>query len=185
MPDAIILDRDGVLIKDKGFMHKVEELEFYPRVIEALQKVSKETKIIIITNQAGIARGIFTEQDYKKLRDHIHKIFRRNNIVITAEYFCPHHPKGTISEYTKECSCRKPASGLFEQAVKEHNLNPKNCWCIGDMRRDIIAGQRVGMKGIIVKTGFGGEGGEGDPIKPEYVAEDLYDAIKFIKKQRD
>lgn len=182
MPHAIILDRDGVLIKDKDFVHKVEDIELYPKVIEALQLL-KGKKIIIITNQAGIAKGIFTEENYKKVCDHIHTIFRENDITITAEYYCPHHPQGTIPEYTKICKCRKPGTELFEKALKEHQLNPENCWTIGDMRRDILAGQRVGIKGILVKTGFAGKGGSGDEVVPNYIAEDLYDAIKFIKNQ--
>ncbi len=180
---AIFLDRDGVLIKDKGFVHKKEEVELYPKVIDALQLLDKQTKIIIITNQAGIAKGIFSEADYKKVRDYIHAVFKENKIIITAEYYCPHHPQGTIPEYTKECRCRKPKTELFEKAIKEHQLNPENCWTIGDMRRDIIAGQRVGIKGILVKTGFGGKGGEEDEVIPHYLAEDLYDALKFIQKQ--
>lgn len=183
MSQAIILDRDGILIKDNGFIHKIEDIELYPQVIEALQSVDKKTKLIIITNQAGIAKGIFKEEEYKKVREHIHELFKQKGISITAEYFCPHHPQGTVAPYNKECSCRKPAPGLFQQAIKEHQLNPSKCWTIGDMRRDILAGQRVGMKGILVKTGFGGKGSSGDEVTPNYIAEDLYDAIKFIQEQ--
>lgn len=183
MPQAIILDRDGVLIKDKGFVHKIEDVELYSQVIEALQSVDKKTKLIIITNQAGIAKGIFREENYKEVRDYIHAFLKKKGIKITAEYYCPHHPEGSIPEYTKICTCRKPETALFEKALKEHQLNPKNCWTVGDMRRDILAGQRVGMKGILVKTGCAGKGGSGDEITPDYIAEDLYDAIKFIQQQ--
>lgn len=183
MLQAIILDRDGVLIKDKGFVHKIKDIELYPRVIEALQRVDKKAKVIIITNQAGIAKGIYTEENYRQGRNYIHALFEKHSIKITAEYFCPHHPEGTVAPYNVECNCRKPASGLFERAIKEQQLDSKNCWTIGDMRRDILAGQRVGMKTILVKTGFGGKGGSGDEITPNYIAEDLYDAIKFIQEQ--
>ncbi len=182
IPEAIIFDRDGTLIVDKEYVHKIEELQFFPRVVEALQKIDKKTKIIIITNQAGIGKGIFIEQDYLKFRNHIWKVLEDRGITIAAEYFCPHHPKG-IAPYNVECNCRKPKSGLFEQAIEEHGLSSKNCWNIGDMRRDIIAGQKLGMKGILVKTGFGGQGGDGDLVIPEYVAEDVYDAIEFIRKK--
>jgi len=184
-PQAIIFDRDGTLTVDKGFTHKIEDLEFFPRVIEALKLVSKETKLIIITNQAGIARGKYKQEEYTKFRDALHKKLKENNIIITAEYFCPHHPTKGIPPFNIECECRKPAVGLFKQAIKKHNLDPEKCWSIGDMRRDIIAATRAGMKGILVKTGFGGQGGEGDEVTPDYFAEDLYDAISYIQKYED
>lgn len=182
MPEAILLDRDGTLILDKAYVHKIEELQFLPRVLDALQTIDKKTKIIIITNQAGIGKGIFKEEDYLKFRNHIWKVLGDKGITIAAEYFCPHHQKG-IPPYNVECECRKPKTALLKQAIKDFNLNPKECWTIGDMRRDILAGERVGIKGILVKTGFGGKGGDGDEIHPEYVAEDLYDAIEFIRKK--
>ncbi len=183
IPEAIILDRDGTLIVNKEFVHKISDVEFFPRTIKALKHVPKETKLIIITNQAGIGRGLYKEEDYKRCRDYIHEQLKKEGITIAAEYFCPHHPKGIVAQYNKDCDCRKPKAGLFELAIKEHHLNPIQCWNIGDMRRDIIAGQKVGINGIIVKTGFGSKGGEGDPVTPEYVAEDLYDAIEFIMKK--
>ncbi len=182
MLQAVILDRDGVLIKEGGFIYKASEVEFYPKTVEALQLL-KGKKIIIITNQGGIAKGVFREADYKNVREYIHKVLRKNGIEIAAEYYCPHHPEGTIAPYNVECSCRKPETGLFQRAIKEHQLDPSTCWTIGDMRRDIVAGQRVGMRGILVKTGFAGKGGSGDEVTPNYIAEDLYDAIKFIQQQ--
>lgn len=182
MPEAIILDRDGTLIVDKAFVHKISDVEFFPRTIEALKHVPKETKLIIITNQAGIGRGLYKEEDYKKCRDYIHEQLKKEGITIAAEYFCPHHPTKGIPPYNKECACRKPKTELFERAIEDFALTPENCWCIGDMRRDIIPGQKLGMKGILVKTGFGGQGGDGDQVIPEYIAEDVYDAIEFIMK---
>ena len=185
VPEAIILDRDGTLIVDKSFVHKIEDLQFFPRIIEALQNIDKRTKIIIITAQPGIGRAIFKEQDYFNFRDYIQHVLKQQGITIAAEYFCPHHPTKGIPPYNVECQCRKPNTELFEQAIKDFNLNPNKCWSIGDMRRDIVAGHRVGMKGILVKTGFGGKGGEGDAITPEYIAEDLYDAVEFITKYEE
>lgn len=184
--EALILDRDGVIIESPSlsegkYTFRIEDVKIYPRVIEALKLLNKKTKIIIITNQAGIAHGKYTEEDYKKVRDFIYNIFEKNGIHVTAEYVCMHHPLGTVAPYNIICNCRKPATGLFELAIKEHGLNPNNCWTIGDMRRDIIAGQKVGMKGILVKTGLAGKGGTGDEVTPDYIADDLYDAIKYIK----
>ncbi|MFA6889315.1 MAG: HAD family hydrolase [Candidatus Woesearchaeota archaeon] len=184
VPEAILFDRDGTLIEDKNFVHKIKDLKFFPRIIEALQNLDKKTKIIIVTNQAGIGKGIYTKQEYFTFRDHIHTILKEKGITIAAEYYCPHHPKG-ISPYNIECQCRKPNTALFEQAIQDFNLNPKNCWTIGDMRRDIVAGQRVGMKAILVKTGFAGKGGSDEIITPEYTAEDVYDAVKYIKKYEE
>lgn len=185
MTEAVILDRDGVIIEGLGegkYCFKLEDVKIYPGVIEALKLLNKKTRIIIITNQAGIAFGKYTEGDYIKVRDYIWNIFKKNGIHVTAEYFCPHHPSGTVAPYNVICNCRKPATGLFELAIREYGLNPKNCWTIGDMRRDIIAGQKLGMKGILVKTGLAGKGGSGDEVTPNYIAEDLYDAVRHIKE---
>lgn len=180
IPEAILFDRDGTLIVDKEYVHKIEDLEFLPRVLEALQKIKRETKIIIITNQAGIGRGVFKEKDYFKFRNHIHAVLKEKGIMVTGEYFCPHHPTKGIAPYNVECNCRKPKTALLEQAINDFNLNPKKCWTIGDMRRDIIAGQKLRMKAILVKTGFAGQGGEGDEVIPDYTAENLLDAIEYI-----
>lgn len=154
MNKAIFLDRDGTINEDSGYTNKVENLEFIDEAILGLQKMLHwDYKFIIVTNQAGIARGRYTEEDYFAFRNEMHKRLKENGIIITAEYFCPHHLKGKIKEYKIDCNCRKPKTGMLEQAAKDFNLNLSKCWMIGDMPSDIIAGKNAGCRTIQVLTG--------------------------------
>jgi len=154
MNKAIFLDRDGVINEDTGYIHRVEDLEFIDFAIQGLQKMRHlGYKFIIVTNKAGIAKGKYSEKDYLIFRDEMHKRLNENGIIIDAEYFCPHHPEGTIEEYKIDCNCRKPKTGMLEQAAKDFDLDLKKCWMIGDMPSDILAGKNAGCRTIQVLTG--------------------------------
>jgi len=176
MSKAIFLDRDGTINIDKCYVHKIEDLEFLPNAIEGLKKLQREYKLIIITNQSGIARGFYTEKDYFTFRDEMHKKLRERGILITAEYFCPHHPKGIIEKYKVYCNCRKPKIGMLEQAVKDFNLNLNECWMIGDNISDIGAGKNASCRTIHVLTGE-----QKEPIVyANFVAKDLIEVADYI-----
>ena len=116
MNKAIFLDRDGVINEDTGYTHKVEDLEFVNWAIQGLERMqSLGYKLIIVTNQAGIAKGKFTEEDYFAFRNEMHRRLKEKRVIITAEYFCPHHIGGTIEKYKIDCDCRKPKPGMLEQ----------------------------------------------------------------------
>lgn len=154
MHKAIFLDRDGVINEDADYTHKIADLKFIPHSIEGLKLMQEAGyKLIIITNQAGIAKGKYGEEDYFSFRDEMHKRLGENGIEITAEYFCPHHLDGTIEKYTIDCPCRKPKSGMLEQAAKDFDLDLKECWMIGDMPSDIQAGKNAGCRAIQVMSG--------------------------------
>lgn len=169
---AVILDRDGVINVDKGYVHRMEDFELLPRVIDALKLLPEDFKLIIITNQSGIARELYTREQYLELTRVMRELFTKKGIRLDRVYHCPHLP-------SDNCGCRKPATVLLERAVKEFNLNPKKCFVIGDKTSDIKMGEAKGCRTILVKTGFGGRD-EKYPISPEYVAQDLYDAICYI-----
>jgi len=154
MNKAIFLDRDGTINEDKGYTNKIENLEFTDSAILGLQRMRNlGYKFMIVTNQAGIAKGKYSEEDYFIFREEMHKRLKENGIIITAEYFCPHHPRGKIKDYKINCNCRKPKIGMLEQAAKDFNLNFKTCWMIGDMPSDILAGKNAGCRTIQVLTG--------------------------------
>lgn len=151
----IILDRDGVINIEKDFLFKIEDFEYEVGVIEALQKLSKlGYKFIIITNQSGIARGYYTEEDYLKLENYMVNDLKKNKIIIEKVYYCPHHPDG-IGEYKKNCKCRKPEIGNFLKAIEEFKIDVSNSYMIGDRITDLIPASKLGFKTVLVKTGYG------------------------------
>lgn len=176
---AIFLDRDGVIVKDTDHLYKIRDCEFYKGVFSAIKKFPTDYKKIIITNQAGIAKGLYTEKDYKKLMDWISRQLKKHGIKIDKVYFCPHHPDGIVKKYTRICGCRKPKTGMLKQAQKDFNLNPRTSWLIGDSTGDILAGNKFGCKTILVATGYGGKD-KRYKVKPTFKAKNLIAAAKII-----
>jgi D,D-heptose 1,7-bisphosphate phosphatase len=167
---AIFLDRDGTINVDKGYIHKIEDLEILPNVIEGLKKLyGFGYKLIIITNQSGIGRGYYTEENYFALRDEMHKRLKNQGVLIIAEYFCPHNPEDN-------CKCRKPKTGMLEQAAKDFNLDLKECWMIGDKSLDIAAGKNAGCRTIHILTGH-----ITSPLKEaNFFTKDMIEAADYI-----
>ncbi len=177
MNKMIFLDRDGTITNSGDHIYKIKDLKFVSKVIEGLRKLQKEGyKFIVITNQAGIGRGLYSEKDYFTFRNEVHKQLKEQGIIITAEYFCPHHPEKGIGEYRIDCNCRKPKTGLLEQAAKDFNLNLKECWVVGDQIWDVDAGKNAGCRTIHVLTGE-----KREPISyADFVAKDLIEAADYI-----
>ncbi len=184
MNRAVFLDRDGVLNEDPGFLHRLDELVFFPGVVDALTKLSQtDYKIIIVTNQAGIGRGIFTEKEYVQFEKAYLKRLSQlssNQIRIDKVYFCPHHPEKGLGIYKRPCTCRKPNPGMLLTARDEFDLDLSQCFMVGDKRSDIQAGKSVDCKTILVKTGCGGQGGSGCIVKPNFEVKDLSGAVDLV-----
>lgn len=141
MNKALFLDRDGVINVHDGYTFRKEDFIFIDGIFDLCrQYVSEGYLIIVITNQAGIAKGIFSESDFLKLTDWMTGKFMDNGINITHVYYCPHHP-----EITGECSCRKPKPGMILQAAEEYDLDLSQCVLYGDMQNDLDAGRRAGI----------------------------------------
>lgn len=139
---AVFLDRDGVINQDHGYVYKKEEFDFIPGSLKAMKLLSElNFRIIIITNQAGIARGYYNEQDLLALNNWLHDIFQSNQIDLLKIYYCPHHP-----EFQKnECSCRKPKPGMIIKATEEFNIDIENSLLVGDKLSDIECGRSAGI----------------------------------------
>ena len=141
MKKALFLDRDGVINIDKGHVFRSEDFEFTPGIFELCRKYQdKDYLIIVITNQARIAKGICTEDDFKKLTVWMFGEFKRNGVEISKVYHCPHHP-----DITGPCNCRKPNPGMLLQAIKDFDLDISQCVLIGDKETDLEAGRRAGI----------------------------------------
>ena len=152
---ALFLDRDGVINKDLNYLYKISDFKFLDAVFDCCKYFKhRGYKIVIITNQAGIARGYYTLEQFNKLTKWMLLQFEKNDISIDGVYFCPHHPDGLIQEYSKKCDCRKPEPGMLLQAMQELHLDMKMSILIGDKVSDVQAGINAGVgTNILVKTG--------------------------------
>jgi D-glycero-D-manno-heptose 1,7-bisphosphate phosphatase len=141
MSKALFIDRDGVINVDKGHVYLSEDFEFSKGIFDLCRMYAdKDYLILVITNQAGIAKGIYTEADFLKLTDWMIGQFNNKGITISKVYHCPHHP-----DITGPCQCRKPNPGMILQAIKEFDLNISECVLIGDKESDLEAGRRAGI----------------------------------------
>ncbi len=176
---AVFLDRDGTINYERNYVHKIEDFELIPGTLEALRLLTDNNiKIYIITNQAGIARGYFTEEQFHDLTRYMLNCFEKNECKIEEVLYCPHHPDGTIPEYTQKCLCRKPGTKLIEDVMKKEKLNASEIALVGDRDSDIGAGLRLGITTYLVLTGYGSE--HQNDIKADYISPDMLSAIKHL-----
>ena len=175
MNKAIFLDRDGTLNEDEGYVHKVEDYKLLPGVIEALRMLKDKFLFFIITNQSGVGRGYYKLEDVHKFNEVMLEEFKQEGIKIEEIFICPHHPD-------KDCGCRKPNEKFIRQAEKEHNVDLKKSYMIGDHGHDVELGLNVGAKGIYLLTGHGEKHFHKIKVKPDLIAKDLLEAAKWIIK---
>jgi D-glycero-D-manno-heptose 1,7-bisphosphate phosphatase len=183
----ILLDRDGVICEEKHFLSKKEDFELIPRVGEAIKLLNENGyRVAVVTNQAGIARGMFSEGILKDIHDLMENMLKEFGAWVDKIYYCPHHPKAGVNpEYTRVCECRKPQPGMLLQAKKDFGLEDlSESYMIGDRTGDIKAGNLAGCKTIILKTGYGGNDGFNDAV-PDFEARDLYEAVVKIILKRE
>ena len=156
MDKVVFLDRDGTINIEKEYLYKPEDFEFIDGSIEAIKLLNQNGfKVIIVTNQAGIGRGYYTERDMENLHRYMNEILGHNGAYIDAIYFCPHHPTHGIGEYKTDCDCRKPKIGMLLQAEKKYKIDKSQSFMIGDKLSDVKAGRNYGIKSILVATGYG------------------------------
>ncbi|MBL7996625.1 D-glycero-beta-D-manno-heptose 1,7-bisphosphate 7-phosphatase [bacterium] len=181
---AVFIDRDGTLNVEKDYVHKIEDFEFIPGAKEAIRLLNdNQIKVIVISNQSGIARGYYTPNDVHLLHDYIQRELRKEKAQIDAFFYCPHHPDGTVDEFRKICDCRKPAPGMLLQAEQKLNIDLQSSYVIGDNLSDIKLQEEVPVKTILVRTGHGNKALEElqkKKIRPDRIEENLLDAVNHI-----
>lgn len=176
---AVFLDRDGVLNKEKSYVCSADELEIFSYARDCVTGIrQKGYYAIVITNQSGVARGLFTEQQLEQINN---KLIWATGV--DAVYYCPHHPEGIIQRYRQVCNCRKPDTGMIEQACKDYRIDLENSYLVGDRAGDILTGKRAGIKSILLQSGYGTAGLEQD-VEPDYVYEDLRDVVSMLPRQQ-
>ncbi len=173
MTRIIFLDRDGTINKDDGYTHKVEDSQLLPNTIKGLQSLqSQGFKLIIVTNQSGIGRGFYTEEQMHEFNNHLLNELKQENINIETVLFCPHAPQD-------DCNCRKPKTKLIEPYFTA-DLDKNNSYVIGDRSSDIELANNTGLKSVLVTTGISEKDPESNS-KPTFIAEDLLEAANKIQ----
>lgn len=151
MNKAVFLDRDGTINVEKHYLYRIEDFEFLPGVIKGLKLLQDAGFIlIIVTNQSGIGRGYYTEEDFHKLNNWMIEELKVNGVDIAKVYYCPHLTDAQIEKYRIDCACRKPKLGMYEQAIKDFDIDISNSWVVGDKIRDCSICEKTGCKGFLV-----------------------------------
>lgn len=189
MDKVIFLDRDGTINEEVNYLHKPEDLQILPGVPEAIRRLRDGGfKIVVVTNQAGVARGYYSCRDVDALHEYLNQQLKKSGAWIDRFYYCPHHPVHGIGEYKRACHCRKPETGMFEQAGQEYDVDKEHSYMIGDKLLDVEAGNRYGVHGILVGTGYGRQIHQEQLEKQEDVIYDVYqetlmDAARYIMER--
>ena len=172
---AVFLDRDGTIIEEFPYIHEKEKVKVIDGTIEALKKIKDNGyRIVVITNQPGIGMGYFTKEQFFEVNSEMLKILSKECVLIDKIYFCPHSK-------SDGCLCRKPATGMIDKAIKDLNIIVEKSFLFGDMTNDILLGNTIGCKSILVKTGKAGKDGQFE-AKPDFVAENLKEGVEWILK---
>jgi D-glycero-D-manno-heptose 1,7-bisphosphate phosphatase len=148
---AVFLDRDGTIIDDSGYVHRPEAVHLLPGAAQAIQRLNRARwPVVTVTNQSGIARGLYAESDYRLVERRLAELLAAAGARIDASFFCPHHP-----QFTGPCECRKPGTKLFREAAAQLGLALPRSWFVGDRPGDVVPAHALGGRGLLVLTGEG------------------------------
>ena len=187
---AVFLDRDGVINEEVGYLDSLDKLKIIPSAYEAIKLINTSgMKAVVISNQAGVARGLLTEAFVQHTNRHLQNTLLKGGASIDNFYYCPHHPSEGVEPYRLICDCRKPAPGMLLRAAQDLNIDLAMSYFVGDRFIDMEAAHKVGVKGILVRTGYGGgllrdDGPDRATPEntPEFIAADILEAVQWILK---
>jgi D-glycero-D-manno-heptose 1,7-bisphosphate phosphatase len=186
MRRAVFLDRDGTLIEESGYLDRLERLVFFPYTVDAVRVLNLAGfAVIVVTNQAGIARGIVSEAFVGEAHRHISARLEAGGARVDGFYYCPHYPSGTVEQYRRTCECRKPQPGMLRQAASDLDLDLGRSFVVGDRWHDVAAGQAVGARGVLVRTGIGArdEASPDAAVHADVIVDNLMEAAAWILQQ--
>ena len=189
---AVFLDRDGTIDEEVGYLDSPEKLKIIPASYQAIRLINENgMRVVVISNQSGVARGFFTEEFVRAINDIIKADLLQHGAVIDKFYYCPHHPEHGKGAYLQNCNCRKPAPGMLLQAALELNIDLSLSYFIGDRLIDMETAKNVGAKGVLVKTGYGkdllraeGPDRATPENEPDFIAADILEAVLLILQDR-
>jgi D-glycero-D-manno-heptose 1,7-bisphosphate phosphatase len=180
---AVFLDRDGTLIEEVDYLERVEQVALYSWSIDGVRLLNRAgIRVFVVTNQAGVARGYFTESVVADVHRHIDSLLASGGARIDAYYYCPHHPEGAVETYRRSCDCRKPGRGLVDRAAREFGIDPSRSFVVGDRWLDIQLARAVGARAVLVRTGFGSIAERQQPsdVTADAITDNLVDAANWI-----
>jgi D-glycero-D-manno-heptose 1,7-bisphosphate phosphatase len=181
MKRAIFIDKDGTLIKNVAYNADPEKIVLESFAGEALRLLVQEGfKLIVVSNQAGIAKGYFHEYEMKGVIDKVNNLLEDCGVKLSGFFYCPHHPEGVVAPYAVTCNCRKPMPGMLTHAASMLNINLNESWMIGDILHDVEAGNRAGCRSLLINNGNETEWEKGAYRAPAYMAHHLMDAANYI-----
>ncbi len=189
---AVFLDRDGVINEEVGYVDDLDKFRIIPHTFEAIRLINESgMKAVVVSNQSGVARGLMTEEFVQKTNKYLQNILQERGLYINHFYYCPHHPTEGEEPYRQVCDCRKPAPGMFLAAARDLNISLELSYMVGDRFLDMEAAKKAGVKGILVKRGCGEELLQDDGPnkatpegKPDFIAMDILDAVRWILRER-
>ena len=172
---AVFIDRDGTLIQERRYLADPTGVEMIAGVMDAVRALKDGGfAVVVVTNQSGIARGLYTLEDYEAVAARVAEVLRENGASVDGVYFCPHHP-----EVTGDCDCRKPGTGMYQAAAEELDLDLARSYYVGDKVTDVLPGIALGGVPILVRTGYGVEHEAAVP-RETHVVQDLSEAARLI-----
>ncbi|MBN1641078.1 MAG: HAD family hydrolase [Anaerolineae bacterium] len=179
---AVLLDRDGTIVRHVPYLSRPDQLELLPGAASGLRTLREAGfALVLVTNQAGVAHGYFTEEDVRRVHARLQHLLAEQGAPLDAIYYCPHHPQGQ-GAYRRDCACRKPGTALLERAAHDLGLDLSRSVVVGDRETDVIAGARLGCRTVLVRTGYGQsmlDAGLVDGVL-DYAADDLPAAAAWI-----
>ncbi|MBP1637045.1 MAG: gmhB [Acidobacteria bacterium] len=153
MSGAVFLDRDGTIIEEVGYLNRLDRVTFFPWSIDAIRLLNAAGfRVVVVTNQAGVARGYYDEAFVQATHAFIDERVRAGRARVDAYYYCPHHPEGRVPEYRRACDCRKPGPGMIRRAERELGIDPARSFVVGDRWLDVEFGHAAGARSVLVRT---------------------------------
>lgn len=151
---CVFFDRDGTLNVDVDYLHRPEDFIWTPEAPAAIRRLNEcGVLTVVVTNQSGVARGYYPEEDVLRLHDWMNEELKKEGAHLDTLFYCPHYPEGKIPEYAKICNCRKPAAGMIDAACEAHPIDRRRAVLIGDSERDMECARRAGIKGVLYTGG--------------------------------
>ncbi len=185
--EAVFLDRDGTLVEETGYLSDPARLVFFPWSVDAVRTLNRASlRVVLTTNQSGVARGYFPESRVADVHDRIAVVLAAGGAHIDAYYYCPHHPAGAVDGYAVACDCRKPGTGMIAKAVRELGVDAGRSFVIGDRWLDVGMARGAGARGILVRTGAGAAEERTPPadLKADAVVDNLIAAANWVLGHR-
>ncbi len=185
---AVFLDRDGTICEEVGYINHIDRLRLFPWAAEAIRELNQAgLPAIVVTNQSGVGQGFFPEELVRQTHEKITQELAAHDARLDAFYYCPHHPNAWLVAYRRDCRCRKPMTGMVEEAARRFHIDPRRSFVVGDGLRDMELAFNCGARAVLVMSGYGRGNYEYQRSRwarmPDLIAENLREAVGKIREE--